>query len=55
MMIFLGKFRNKTEMKKGTVIFRHHVSLVQPCLQVYRIMGVATAAGTEDLPKAPGA
>jgi len=35
------------------MIFKHHFSCDGPCVQVYRIVGVATAAGAEALLKAP--
>jgi hypothetical protein len=34
-------------MKKVTMIHNHHFFVECPCNQVYRIVGVATAAGAE--------
>jgi hypothetical protein len=42
-------------MKKVTLIHDHHFSCDGPGNQVYRIVGVATEAEAEALPKLPGA
>jgi hypothetical protein len=42
-------------MKKVTMIFRQLFRVDGSCIQVYRIVGVATAALAESLPKPPGA
>ena len=37
------------------MIFKHYFFVDGPGIQVYRIVGVATAVGAEALPKPPGA
>jgi len=50
---FIKNYVIKTEMKKVTVILRHSFSVDGSCIQVYRIVGVASAAGG-GFAKAPG-
>ena len=44
-------FRNQNRNEKVMMILRHHFFVRCFCIQVYRIAGVATAAGAEALLK----